>query len=672
MKKILEQIALNPKQDHHLLVALVNEIRPRYTKQTDKAISQIENLIALLNTYPDLNLGFSKYWLHLTQKRTSLRMLTDLGIHSNLGFFAETNNKIAHRILPEIQNENSFTYLLENVFYKKTDYLWVSAIPNQVWMRLLKMLEIRPVWELNQSHLSTEQILNAFLIISLRITTIGLDPEMVDRLPELEKFGSPFLAQNEEVDKYIHLFKNNPDFDRTTENGDYKQLTVMLSQCDNYIKIIRKSREKHGISLNITYTLLRLSQNIQRLKILLALLVKNNNIPEYQGEVNFLKQAVRFGNKKNSIFEHISNNISLLAFQITEHAGKTGDHYITSNRKEYWKMFRSAASGGFIVAFLCVFKNLIFYLNLAPFGRAFFYSMNYSFGFIIIYVTKSALATKQPAMTASRIAQSLDARQTKEIDYAEKFATLIAKISRSQFIAFVGNVLVAFPVAFVLALVYSFLMDESLVDEEKAQIMIDDLHPTRSLALFHAAIAGVYLFLAGLISGYYDNKNISNQIPQRIREHPFLNRILPKKSIYDFSHYIDRNLGSLAGNFYLGIFLGCTGIVGEFLGLPLDIRHITFASGNLGLAIVSLNNQISSWEIFVSFIGVMGIGFMNFVVSFSLAITVAMQSRRVNFKESRKIFVGLRKFFFKKPVRFIFPPKKGELSMTNPDLEGKH
>ncbi len=671
MKEILEEIAKNPQQDYTLLARIVAEIRPTRSKNVKFAISQIENLIALLYTYPELKMGLYQYWLQLTQKRSSLRLLTDLGIYSNQGFFTETNKKIAHKLLPEIQSENTFVFLLEKVFHKKTDHLWVSKVPSDVWMRLLAMTGIRSVREMSKDHLAIEQILNALVIISLRITNIGLDPEMVDRLPELEKFGSPFLAQNEEIDQYVADFKENPTFDRSQENHDYKQIQVILSQCDEYVNIIRKSREKYGISLNITYMLIRLTQNIQRLRLLLSLLVKNEAKAEYHSEVIFLKQVVKFSNQKNSLLEHIGNNVSLLAFQITEHAGKTGEHYITSTRKDYWKMFRSASWGGFIVALLCVFKTLFYYLKLAPFGQAFVYSMNYSLGFITIFVTKSALATKQPAMTATRIAQSLDTQPSKDSDYNEKFASLIAKVARSQLIAFAGNVVVAFPVAIVVGWFFYGVMGEHIADPEKAHHMIEELHPTRSYALFHAGIAGVYLFMAGLISGYYDNKSISNKIPQRIKAHPLLKRILPERWLNQFSNYIEHNLGGLAGNFYFGIFLGSTGTLGMILGLPIDIRHITFAAGNFGLAIVVLEHQVSIWDHFVSFLGILGIGFMNFIVSFSLAITVAVQSRRVNLKGRKKLLVGLWKFFIKNPSIFAYPPKDGGLSTTITDIETK-
>ncbi|NJL12354.1 MAG: site-specific recombinase [Microscillaceae bacterium] len=571
----------------------------------------------------------------------------------------ELNRKIAYKILPEYQSPQTYVYLLKLVFHKSKDYVWVQAVPDEVWIRLFNHLGLKPIADLSKKHPTVEQFLNALLIISLRITTIGLEPEIVDRLPELEKFGSPFLGQNLEVDRYIENFKNQSDFDQSPENTDYKQILVMLTQCGDYVDIIQRSRDAHGITLNITYALQRLSQNIRRMKTLLAMLVRQPDKPPFAVEVAFFKESVQMICTKNSLQRHLQNNVSLLAYQVTEHASKTGEHYITSNRKEYWKMGRAASGGGFIVAFLCVFKTWIYQLKLPPFGEAFMYSLNYSFGFMTIYITGSALATKQPAMTAARIAQSLDEKDAKGTNkpQADRFAHLIAKVSRSQLIAFLGNILVAFPVAYLLALLYFFWTGDHIANPERANKMIQEIHPFRSYSLFHAGIAGIYLFLAGLISGYYDNRAISHKIPQRIRTHPFLRRIFPESWRNRLADYLAHNLGSLAGNFYLGIFLGTTGTIGLILGLPIDIRHITFASGNFGLAVVGLEHQLSMGVFSMTLLGVIGIGFMNFLVSFSLAIFVAIRSRRIKVKEGRRLFHSLRKLLFSRPMLFLFPPK---------------
>ncbi|NJO03681.1 MAG: site-specific recombinase [Bacteroidia bacterium] len=436
-----------------------------------------------------------------------------------------------------------------------------------------------------------------------------------------------------------------------------------MQQCLDQIKKIRNRKNEYGITLHITYTILRLEQNIDRIKKLLHLLAYDAEQNGLGKEVHFFKEMVSLECDQTNLRKYLEQNINLMAFQITEHASKKGAHYISNNRREYWRMLISAAIGGFMVGFLSVFKSVIYYWKISPFGKAFFYSMNYSFGFMGLYMAGGTLATKQPAMTASTIAQSLGDPGAKGKDIPGQFARLIARTSRTQLIAFFGNVALSFPVAFGVSWLIYLLNGEHLATPEKAHHLMHELHPWHSPALFHAGIAGVYLFLSGLIAGYYDNKIVSEKIPQRVAHHPVLNRIFSHRFCERLGHYIDNHGGALAGNFYLGIFLGSTGIVGEFLGLPIDIRHITFAAGNFGIALAGLNNHIPWPEVLVAWLGIVGIGGMNFAVSFSLAIFVATQSLKINQRldkktTNKKLLSYLGWYFIRHPGAFFLPPRK--------------
>jgi site-specific recombinase len=427
-----------------------------------------------------------------------------------------------------------------------------------------------------------------------------------------------------------------------------------LERCEDALDEVRQRRGEIGASLSLTFLLRRLQQHLRRVRALVLLLHLDPSLAPHLRTVRFLKEVVRAENLRHSLREHLSGNLDMLALQVTEHAGRTGGHYITTTRAEWWRMFRSAVGGGFVVAFLCWFKLLAYYAKLAPFGTAFLYSMNYSLGFIAIHVTQSTLATKQPAMTASRIAAALDRR--KEGHSLDDLAELVVRTARSQFIAFVGNVGMSFPVALTIALLVALVSGRPLADPEKARLFLEELHPWRSLSLFHAAIAGVYLFLAGLISGYYDNAVVFSRIPERLRHHRLLRRVLGERLLDRLAAYVDKNLGSLAGNFMLGIFLGTTGTIGFILGLPLDIRHITFAAGNFGIALATLGTSIGWKGAVVTVLGIVAIGAVHFLVSFGLALTVAIRSRGVNFDESRLLLTKLAARIARRPLDVIVAP----------------
>ena len=132
-----------------------------------------------------------------------------------------------------------------------------------------------------------------------------------------------------------------------------------------------------------------------------------------------------------------------------------------------------------------------------------------------------------------------------------------------------------------------------------------------------------------------------------------------------FSNYMEKNFGQLAGNFYLGIFLGSAGVIGLILGLPIDIRHITFAAANFGLALVALDFDIPTSTWIATTLGILGIGMMNFIFSFSPSLLVALKAREVSFKDNRRLFIKVLKLFLKTPLTFFFPLDKEEQTDTN-------
>jgi site-specific recombinase len=295
-------------------------------------------------------------------------------------------------------------------------------------------------------------------------------------------------------------------------------------------------------------------------------------------------------------------------------------------------------------------------LRTAPLVEAFLFSLNYSFGFVLIHMLHFTIATKQPAMTASRIASGLSSKDGRTIDL-DSMAELISKVFRTQCIAVLGNLATVLPVAYLIAIVWPMLTGAHLVSPQKAIHLLHDIDPFHSLALFYAAIAGVCLFVAGLISGYYDNKALYTQMAQRVSQLRPLRRLLGEHRLARLSLYLENNLGGLMGNLYFGILLGTIGTLGDGLGLPLDIRHVTFSAANFATSLVSLEHNIS-WQLAATSIaGFLAIGAVNLVVSFALALWVALRARKVHFKQGMSLVKTLGRRFLGAPIDFFIGPK---------------
>jgi site-specific recombinase len=208
-----------------------------------------------------------------------------------------------------------------------------------------------------------------------------------------------------------------------------------------------------------------------------------------------------------------------------------------------------------------------------------------------------------------------------------------------------------------------YFSGQHFVTLEKAQHLSEDINPIYSGALFYAAIAGVCLFLSGLIAGYHDNLAVYNKIPQRLRALTWLQQLLGVARLDRVANYVENNLGALAGNFYFGCLLGSMSAIGILFGLPFDIRHIAFSSAFVGFAFVGFDFMMSWQTIAFAAVGLVLIGFVNLAVSFGLALYVAMKSRKVRFKQWRLLISNLATRLNQHPAEFIMPPKKNSANL---------
>lgn len=636
---------------------LIEIIRNRWKNRSHKnnAFSDVLGSILLDRREKDL---VAEQILSILFSTKFVSLLTESEIGSNKGFFSDASARLSFKFLPPVNETDELRTQFDNLFNHKKDYHWVQAIPDENWIDFFEGIFI----EINPSVIKyiEKEVLNSILILAQRAATLGIEPEVVSKIPRVDDLDSPFLGLNREVIFYVEKTLNSTNYASVGQN-DYKHILVMINQCNSQISYIYKHKDIFGISLQLTSLVRQLEQYLKRLAQLLELLQTDDSHRKWLIITQLLKEFVYAENTKYSLRKHFSTNLELLTFKVIENTSKTGEHYIASDKTAYWKLFGKALGGGAIVAFLCGDKTRLYFQHLPIFWEAFFYSINYSIGFMLIHLLGFTLATKQPAMTASTIAANLS-NKGENPNWLDKTTQLLIRLIRSQFISLAGNALIAFPVAYGLDKLYFSALGYHIADPAKAFRLIGELNAWESLALPHAALAGIYLMLSGLISGYYENKWIYNKYSIRLMNHRRLIRLFGQERLNRIAGYFERNFGALAGNFFLGVFLGSTSAIGFTLGLPLDIRHITFASGNFGIAVSSLENQISADLWINSIIGITCIGIMNVLVSFGLSIAFALKSRNAKFSEVKSLFGNLAWQFFHHGLAFFFPVKNKDVS----------
>lgn len=656
MAAALERIAASPDTlAPHPLCALAAEIRPEDPDDADRALKNLHALEFLLHTRAELRAGLRDHLVHQLDQREQTDVLAELGILPSTGFFTELTRRIADRLLPETFDERSLQHLLAEVFDRPSDTRWINAIDPTHWERFLTTLSLG-LRERAPPSGTVHEAVEAIQIIAHRVAAIGLEPELARVLPELRAFESPFVAQNTETQRFLAGLLAPPHPDSAPHlDDDRRHILVLLDQCEAVVTKIRRTTRRTGVSISLTYRLQQLGDNLERQRDLLgALATDGSSVP---AAVRLFSRLVEAQCTRRALRPHFARNTELLAREITEHSGRTGDHYITSTREEYRAMFRSAIGAGAIVPFMALLKLWLHELHAPPLIEALAYSLDYAIGFVLIQVLHFTLATKQPAMTATHLAAALDGSAGRRPD-TRAMVELIVRLCRSQFIAVVGNVALALPLAFLIALAWSHGTGTHLATPAKSLTLLGDLHPWESLALFHAAIAGVYLFLSGLVSGYFDNFGVYRNIPERVRRLRWLNRLAGPRRAAALSSYLEHNLGGLAGNIAFGFMMGLTAFVGFILGLPLDIRHVTFAAANFSIGTEGLAGPVDAAWLWLLAAGIALVGVVNLLVSFSLALIVALKARRIPFRYVSSLLAPLGGRLRRAPLDFIRPPRE--------------
>lgn len=642
--------------DVDLLAELIAYIRPKKEKDFNKA--NLSELISLLHENENYRNGLSLYLRMLLKEKKFSKILTDAGILADTDFFYEVKKRLLAKLIPDQPTKNMLEYVLNQVFFNKNDPEWVNALPKQQLGELMGLLKFQPLYVSDAEGSNLAELIFSMEVIIHRIAGRAMESEVIQMVPEYENLESPFLALQKEfalvADKIMGKGEN---FVKTSDLG-YKQLKMLHRQCTDYVRTAFRNSDKFGISLRVNQNLLRIRQQLERLGMLLPLLAVNEPVEANLNSIKLGLSLIEYNCKKTNVRKLISESTQLLSYEVTQHTAKTGEHYITRDRREYLRMFWAASGGGIIVGILCIIKVFLSKMETSAFGHAFFYSLNYSLGFITIYVLGFTLATKQPAMTAAALVSALEkGRKNTGVPDEEKhyaFAEFFARVFRSQFIAFVGNVLVAFPVALLGIWGIDMLFDYNIA-ERKWPTLILDLSPVHSLAMLHAAIAGIFLFLSGIIAGSIANRDKHRNMYYRIEEHPFLKRTFGKTKAKKLSQWYEKRWAGIVSNFWFGVFMGSTASVGIFLGLNLDIRHITFASGNLALGLYGGNYGVSDEMLFWGILGVGIIGLINFLVSFGLSMVLAFRSRNIPLSELRLISWSLWNHFKYRPGSFFFP-----------------
>ncbi len=636
------------------LAALFGFVRPRKPDGIDGSSTRYTAVIELLEADPARAAEVRRHVMRLLAGRRLVGFFADSGILPGTGFFTELGRILSDRVLPEVPDPEDLRGALRQVFHRRGDWIWFSALPVELSRRFWQLIARETADDDAIAPAIVGQVLEAMLILAYRMGGIDLEGEFGRLGPEFRGHAACFRGLTVATQRYVDNRREHL-LDPGVKPLDSAEVQLLVDQCQSVIERARQVAAAQGTSVRLSYMIRRSTQTLHRIEELGHLLdtwVVDEEVELRRQEVverwsALVRSALAAESRRSSLRSHVASGVSMLAMRITENAAKAGEHYIAETRAAYRAMWRAAMGAGALIGVMALLKIFASKLDLAPIGYALGYSLIYGLGFVLIYMLHLTVATKQPAMTAQTIAGYLGGLH--HVDGEQRAADLdrvvdlFAGVGRTQTAAILGNVIVAFPVALLLSMLFVTFAGAPPIDAAKAAHLLHDLD-ILGWALPHAALAGVFLFLSGVLTGYFDNHAGYAHLGQRVERLTWLRRVAGPARASKVGAYLEAHLGGLLGNFLFGCMLGTAGTVGMILGLPIDIRHIAFSSANLGYALAGSGFELP-WAVFAwCLLGVLMIGAVNLLVSFSLALWMALRARSVALDDLRglKRHIGRR------------------------------
>lgn len=620
----------------------------RYEVREEPAATRLRYLLMVLDRNPAWKKSVAKILRNVVKQVSGIELYTETGLPREGGIWGEVWDRLMLKILPEMPLDQDLATLFLALFPDEKDFDWIMAIDAETFQKIVDLFsyEVEPdERDWNRLFYDMEDAL-MYLVIQTR--SIGLSPSIRRRLDKPHFRDSAFYSLVRGMEEFFQAYHSG-DRDEFFEKASRFRLLVW--ECRRELHQVYSHLDVHGVSTAIVFRVERIRAYLERIDNLVEIVVSEKL--DYKKVSHFLSDLVYENQKIKSISSLFSQNIAMLARKVAERAAETGEHYITRTKEQYRQMFAAAAGGGALTAITVYVKVWILGIGLSKFFEGVFASLNYSMSFVAIHVAGFTLATKQPAMTAPALAAKMH-----DVGSEAGMESLVDEIShliRSQMVSVVGNVLFVIPVALLINLIYYGLFGNHIMPPEKAEYAmtsVDILGPTA----IYAAFTGILLWSSSLVAGWTDNWFAFYSLRKSLSRSPSLRAIFGKLGARRIAVYLENNISGLAGNITLGILLGMVPEVMTFVGLHLDVRHVTLSSGTLGAALPVLGIDVLSRPLFWRAVaGLAMIGFLNVGVSFAMALWVAIKARGVNTPQRRAIRQAVFARLRKHPMTFFLP-----------------
>lgn len=628
-----------PIKDESRLESAVPIAHPEHTR--------IRALLKFLEGQPEIKLQIARVLRSILKDNDALSLFCDTGVATRPNFWGEMSERLRNKFIAPPPNKPELAVLFSLGFVSEHDALWVHDLDQELLVAIHGLVHYQE--QGSQSQQLFADLSEAIHILISYIGAAGLSYSVRSRLRDVSGQHSPFYKLAKLAEE---ILRDDPRLSEPVYQAYLQEFKLVIDSCYVACDDVYNHLDENGVSIDTVFQVETMRLRLARVELLLKSWLERDNIKNYAHLTADLILTVQ-GHR--SVKRLAEQSFALLSRKVVERSAETGEHYIASTREEYFLMLKRSLGGGAVVAGTVYLKFLITNLNFAKFFENIFLTLNYAGSFLLIQFANFTLATKQPAMTAPALAQLLDRVDSKE--GLDAFVSRAIFLIRSQSAAVFGNLAMVVPVAVLVQVAITFTIGSPSMSSVKAQAMMQTVSPF-SGALIFAAFTGVLLWLSSLIAGLVDNWFVLHHMQDVIRYNRRLTMVFGDERAIRWSLWWREHIAVVAANISLGILLVLGPALMMSLGFGLDVRHVTLSAGSFAAAATAFG-----WKVFLTssfWLGILGIlliGIVNVLVSFSLAFHMALRSRDLPKLDRLRLYQALRDRIRGNIKSLIYPSK---------------
>jgi site-specific recombinase len=611
--------------------------------------ARLRFLLGVFDRHPEQKLAAARVLRAVLAEQDGVGLLCDVGLPRAHAFVHELVRRISDKFLPAPPAADDLASLFTVAFPAEHDAAWVAALPqstvDEVSALIHHGLDAGDPPPFERIRRDAE---DALVVLASQAQAIGMSSRVRQRFATERALDSPFAGLVGSIREWI-----DAPAEAAERAGARAAAASSIARCRSALASVMGHLENYGVNTDLVYQLERARLALARMARLIDLSATEAGRP--LAVAAFIARLARANASQSSVRVLFAQNGYLLARRAVESAHRTGEHYLTRDAAEYRAMLRSAAIGGAVMGIAVIVKLAAVGKGLPPFLDGLVASLNYATCFVAIHLLHGTVATKQPAMTAAAMAFHLDSAHQR--GRLRGFLDDAASLIRSQIAAIAGNLVLVAPAAIAIQLVILGLGGGHLPDRAHAQHYVDALSIAGPTPLF-AAYTGVLLWLSAVIGGWFENWAIYRGLPGAIAHQPMLARHFGAQRAQAITGVVTRNVSALGANVSLGFLLGMTPEIARFFGIPLEVRHVTLSTGQLALASFTLGwHAVGTGAFWLAVAGVAVNGVLNLVVSFGLALAMAVRAAGLGVPSRRRLRRALAARVVAAPRDFLLPPR---------------